>query len=194
VTHDWTWERNLIDRLRRGERVSLAADLDDGPSEYPDNPCGWAAAEMHAKDAVRTSSAYLTDAQIAARAERRRLDRQSLREAMAENAAKVAKAKAERQAREAAKAEADRQWHEKYAEQTRRKIERDVEWERESRLARERNQILASRWACMECQVAGTIKPEGDGYALTCHKCGRVRHGSHETFVKLVATVRRITL
>jgi hypothetical protein len=60
---DHEWEKNLVERLRRGEAAPRSLSVYEScPGEYRSNAeCGWEAAERHAKNADRTKAVFLND-------------------------------------------------------------------------------------------------------------------------------------
>lgn len=216
--HDRTWEREVVERIRRGGEAPRAVPPDSDPSIYYEavsfNADGWEFAEEHSKGAIRTHAVYLNDEAIAARQKKRAEQRAAFRELLAkEKAAREAAieaAKAKREAIEAAKAERRRKaeeeqakwaaareaewklWTDGRAERIRFAAESMRQWEASAsirqRLAQERS-ILASKWLCTECNGPSTIKLESDGYRLTCSKCGKSAWGSHESIMKVRAGI-----
>jgi hypothetical protein len=78
---DHLWEYEIVERIRNGcagpQSISIA---DAVGSDYNNSLGGWEAAEKHSANANRLHSAYLDDASIAKRAEKRELLRQQMEE------------------------------------------------------------------------------------------------------------------
>jgi hypothetical protein len=204
--HDRTWERSVVERIRRGGAAPRM--VDSGPSTYWEPVSayadGWEFAEARSRDAIRTSAVYLNDEAIAARALQRKLLREGIREALAEAEARRKKIEADRKAEAAARSEIQRQWEAQRAERERKAREQEEAWQKEAdrRIAeykasrekqqaedRERNRsryeierILGSKWICTVCGGgASWIKRDGEGYRITCTQCGKSAWGSHES-------------
>ena len=188
--HDRTWERSVVEQIKRGGAAPQMADT--GPTPYWEpigvNAGGWEYAEAHAHNAIRTNAAYLSDEAIAARALQRKLLREGIREALAEAKERQKKIEAERLAEAAAKREAQRAWDAQRAERDRKWREQQSAWEEETTRRRledkaryERDRILGSKWVCTECNGVSWIKQDGDGYRITCIGCGKSAFGLHKS-------------
>ena len=196
--HDRTWERSVIEQIKRGG--SAPSMVDSGSPVHWDpvgvNAGGWEYAEAHAKDAIRTGAVYLNDEAIAARALQRKLLREGIREALAEAEARQKKIEADKKAEAEAKREAKRLWDARIAERVRRAREEQDAWQTEAdrRYAEysaeqrrlraetqsryEQERILGSKWTCTVCGGVSWIKRDGDGYRITCIRCGKSAFGS----------------
>jgi hypothetical protein len=201
--HDRTWERSVVEQIKRGGAAPQMADTGPTPywepvGSYAD---GWEHAEARSKDAIRTNAVYLNDEAIAARALQRKLLREGIREALAEAKERAKKVEADKRAEAAARAEAQRLWNAKQAERIRKEREERDAWfveehrrrdeqrakwlegenrryeENKSRYEQER--ILGSKWVCTICNGASWIKRDGEGYRITCIQCGKTAWGSH---------------
>ena len=67
IYRDHEWEREVVERLRRGEAGPRSLSTDElVPSVGSSGEAvhGWEQAEEHAKDAVRTNAAFLSDAAV----------------------------------------------------------------------------------------------------------------------------------
>jgi rubrerythrin len=201
--HDRTWERSVVERIRRGGAAPQMADT--GPTPYWDPvgvyAGGWEHAEAHSKDAIRTNAVYLNDEAIAARKLQRKLLREGLREALAEAKERQKKIEADRLAEAAARREAKRLWDAQLAERIRKeREERDAWFEEEHRRRDEQRakwlegenrryeenkaryeseRILGSKWICTVCNGVSWIKRDGEGYRITCIGCGKSAWGAH---------------
>ena len=98
--HDRTWERSVVEQIKRGGAAPQM--VDSGPTPYWEPmgayADGWEHAEARSKNAIRTNAVYLNDEAIAARALQRKLLREGIREALAEAKARRKKIEADRQA------------------------------------------------------------------------------------------------
>ena len=131
--HDRTWEREVVERIRRGGEAPRAVPPDSDPAVYYEavsfNADGWEFAEEHSKGAIRTHAVYLNDEAIAARQKKRAEQRAAFKELLAQEKIKreaaIEAAKAKRKAIEAARAERQR-----LAEEERAKwaAAREAEW------------------------------------------------------------------
>jgi rubrerythrin len=204
--HDRTWERSVIEQIRRGGAAPRM--VDSGPPAYL-HPVGayadgWEFAEAHSKDAIRTNAAYLSDEAIAARALQRKLLREGIREALAEAKERAKKLKADMQAEAEAKRQARRAWEAKLEERVRKAREEQEAWFEEDKRRRneyaakwkeeenrrqaryETERILGSKWTCTVCGGVSWIKRDGDGYRITCIGCGKSAFGSHASLWGIV--------
>ena len=203
--HDRTWERSVVEQIKRGGLAPQMADT--GPTPYWEpigvNAGGWEYAEAHAHNAIRTNAVYLSDEAIAARALQRKLLREGIREALAEAKERQKKIEADRLAEAAARREIQRQWDAQRAERERKKREEQDAWFEEDKRRRneqhakwkeeenrryeenkaryERDRILGSKWVCTECNGVSWIKQDGDGYRITCIGCGKSAFGLHKS-------------
>ena len=205
--HDRTWERSVVEQIKRGGPAPQMADTGSTPYWDPVgiNAGGWEYAEARSKDAIRTNAVYLNDEAIAARALQRKLLREGLREALAEAAERAKKVEADKKAEAEAKREAQRLWDAKQAERIRKEREQRDAWFEEDKRRRneaaakwkaeenrryeenkaryERDRILGSKWVCTECNGVSWIKLDGDGYRITCIGCGKSAWGSHASLL-----------
>ena len=201
--HDRTWERSVVERIKRGGPAPQMVDTGspaylEPVGSYAD---GWEHAEARSKDAIRTNAVYLNDEAIAARALQRKLLREGIREALAEAKERAKKYKADKQAEAEAKRQARRAWEAKLEERLRKEREERDAWFEEDKRRRneqrakwlegenrrheenkaryESERILGSKWVCTICNGASWIKRDGDGYRITCIGCGKSAWGSH---------------
>jgi hypothetical protein len=193
--HDWTWERELIDRIRRDGVIPEVVSLVDLiPSDYKYvNATTWEAAEEHSKDAIRTNAAYLDDASIARRRAERELRQQNWAESRAEWRAYEAGLRpkpsttpdidpaeiAARKNRAALKKLVEEERAARDAELRAAAAERVALWEKENKRRGEESRVLASKWICTVCNGKSMIEKRNDGYQLTCLNCGKQAWGSH---------------
>jgi hypothetical protein len=106
-----------------------------------------------------------------------------------ERRAKAAEEKAERM-RFAAEERAARKRRQEEQERREREwndAEAALNADLEAEEKRERATILAGNWDCQGCRVPSRIEPSGEGYSLTCPRCGRHAWGSHKTFVEMTS-------
>ena len=205
--HDRTWERSVVEQIKRGGAAPQMADT--GPTPYWEpvsiNASGWEYAEAHAHNAIRTNAVYLNDEAIAARALQRKLLREGIREALAEAKVRAKKAAEDKKAEDAAKLEVRRAWEAQQEERRRKEREQQDAWFEEEKRRRneaaakwkaeenrryeenkaryERDRILGSKWVCTECNGVSWIKLDGDGYRITCIGCGKSAWGSHASLL-----------
>lgn len=190
---DRDWESDVVERIRRGLEAPHSVSVYDAVAAGcgDANSQGWEHAENRSFDANRLHSAYLTDAQVAARQAKRKMLRQAVQEAVSERAAKAAEAYAAnreadriREARWAQeRAERDRaaaEWKRRQEARTAELRERNEEWSREY----DRRKIMQSRWTCNACGERARIKDVNAGYEISCMACGKRAWGSHEKLVK----------
>jgi hypothetical protein len=205
--HDRTWERSVVERIKRGGPAPQMVDTESPAYLHPVGAYadGWEHAEARSKDAIRTNAAYLSDEAIAARKLQRKLLREGIREALAEAKERAKKLKADMQAEAEAKRQARRAWEAKLEERVRKAREEQEAWFEEDKRRRneyaakwkeeenrrqaryETERILGSKWSCMECNGVSWIKRDGEGYRITCIGCGKSAFGSHASLWGIVS-------
>lgn len=152
--YDWHYEREVVERLRRGEAAPQSGkltDLHDRNPNYGEPAGGWKQAEEFARNANRTNAVFLNDEAIALRLPDRERREAAHREYLAEVAVRM---EAQRQRLEEEARERERLIKEEVRREKQRAKERasrDAEWRAwraEAAPRTERQQILETRWQC----------------------------------------------
>jgi hypothetical protein len=191
--HDRAWERSVVEQIKRGGAAPRMVDAGSPTYWDPAGVDGWEYAEERSKNAIRTNAVYLNDEAIAARALQRKLLREGVREALAEAAERAKKLEADKKAEVEAKRETQRAWEAKQEERERKAREEHEAWQKEgdqrnaeaarryeeNKARYERERILGSKWTCTVCNGVSGIRLDGEGYRITCAKCGKTAFGSH---------------
>ena len=195
---DRDWEASVVERIRRGEKAPHSLSVDEFiVSDHPWTAMGWDQVEMHAANANRLHSAYLTDAQIEKRRARQKILRQAVKDEVARRAAAAAAAY---EANRAAERIREARWAKEREEQERANAEwlellkkrederkaRDIDWEVERARVEEARKIRTSKWLCNICGGESRIRDENRGFRITCNSCGKTAWGSHEALAKVL--------
>ena len=194
--HDRIWEREVVDRIRRGGAA---------PESYPLYE-GAISQETGERIGLTTGVVYYDVREAEDRTLKDKEFRDSLRAAQKAAKALAAKEAAERKARAEERRAAQTERAKQYAKQQTERARQREQWAKETeeqlaRYARNRsraeaerrdyvnqeNRILLSRWLCTVCGGKSVIERKDPGYQLTCLDCGKTAWGSHQSLWEVLS-------